>query len=625
MGGPPITDEQASGWESLAARCATLPTQDLPWAVASAAAFGGDVAPFVQGAAASPNAIAPLALDGNRLGLLGSEMYEPSDLLCDSAAALQALARRLVEHGAALTLARIPSDSTSVAALREAVGGRGIVRVDAGSGHPQIELGERWQEVGGGLSSSRRSALRRSRRKAEQIGPLSVDLLEPTVTELPPLLDEALAVEARSWKGDAGTALAQDSPRATFVRRYAEEAAARGMLRLQFLRLGEVPVAMQIGIEWKRQLWLIKIGYDQAYSAVSPGQLLLAESIADAARSGLRAYQLLGEAAGWTRAWTTDERSCVNVRVYPASSRAAIALTGDMGVVLGRAGRRHLGQVRKSVGEKAASRYVAGPELRDALREEARYAGVGYRTTVGFWGRADTPAREAGRQCFAIAEALPPGSELSIKLQALGGDGPLLDDLLDRCIERGIGLHFDALGPETAEAALNSALRLVERAPGAVGFTLTGRWRRSVADARRLAGSPMKVRVVKSEWADPEDPDRDPVGGYLEVVDVLAGQVPSVAVATHDGGLAAAAFDRLAMADTDRELQVLHAMNGRQAILGARRREMPVRVYVPFGYGRVPYEAGAILRRPSLAARAAFDTLPLRPWLSRKLLLLGAR
>jgi CelD/BcsL family acetyltransferase involved in cellulose biosynthesis len=625
MAGTPLTDELAFGWESLAARRAILPTQDLPWALAALDAFGGDLASFTQGAPGSPDAIAPMVRQRGRLVMAGTEMYEPADLLVDSADALGSLATRLVADGAVVVLGRIPSDSASIAALREAIGRRGIVRVEGGTGHPQIDLDERWKEVGGGLSSSRRSALRRSRRKAEQVGKVSVELLEPTLDDVPSLLDEGFAIEARSWKGEAGTALAQDPSRAAFIRRYAAETAARGTLRLQFLRLGDKAVAMQIGIEWKQQLWLLKIGYDEAYSAGSPGQLLLAESVADAARRGLGSYQLLGEAAEWTRAWTTAEHQSISVRIYPASARAAVALAGDARTVLGRDARRGLEKARESTAKKVASRYLAGPELEDALREETRHAAAGYLTTVGFWGSSETLTKDVARQCFAAADGVSPGGELSIKLDAFGGDGPRLDELLDRCTERQVGLHLDALGPETAEASLKAALRLAERAPGAVGCTLTGRWRRSVDDAHRLAGAPLNVRVVKSEWADPAEPHRDEAAGYLEVVQILAGQVPRVAVATHDQALAPVALERLAASTTAAELQVLYATDGRRIIPAARERGVPVRVYIPYGHGRVPYPTDDLFRRPAVAARVAFDVLPLRPLLSRRRLLLGDR
>jgi CelD/BcsL family acetyltransferase involved in cellulose biosynthesis len=327
--GTSAIDEYASGWELLTAEHAALPTQDLPWTLASLDAFGGEPALFAFGATAAPNAIAPMLRHGRRLEFAGGEMVEPGDLLADSADSLTALAANLVRDGAPLLLARVSAASPSIAAVRRAVSWRGTVHVHEGAGYPTIGLDDRWCEPGGGLSASRRSALRRAGRKAAQTGEVAVELLAPAVDELPALLDEAFAIEARSWKGVNGTALVNDPPRAHFVRRYAEETARRGTLRLQFLRIAGEAVAMQIAIEWKHQIWLFKIGYDDAHAAASPGQLLLAESIADAARRGLRRYQLLGTAADWTRVWTTDEQPCVTVRAYPATVRSAVELVAD--------------------------------------------------------------------------------------------------------------------------------------------------------------------------------------------------------------------------------------------------------------------------------------------------------
>jgi CelD/BcsL family acetyltransferase involved in cellulose biosynthesis len=174
------------------------------------------------------------------------------------------------------------------------------------------------------------------------------------------MLDEAFAVEARSWKGRAGTALAQDTVRGRFVRRYAEETAARGTLRLQFLRIGGVAVAMHVAVEWRRTLWLVKIGYDDAYAAGSPGQLLMAESIADAARRGLERYQMLGNSEEWTRVWTTDEEQSAKVCAYPATPRGSIGLVTDGLGFVRAAARRRTAVAMRSVEQRLRERRRVG-------------------------------------------------------------------------------------------------------------------------------------------------------------------------------------------------------------------------------------------------------------------------
>jgi len=601
-------DEDSRGWAALALSNGAFPTQDVPWAIASLDAFGGKSEIVLCGDSAAPQAVAAMALRDGRLELAGSgPTGEPADLLSNSPDALGELAERLAGVGRPILLPRAPETSATIDALRAAVGRRGVVRVSSGSGHPTIELGDDWREPGGGLSSSRRSSLRRARRRAEQLGELSIELLSPAPHEVGPLLDEAFAVEARSWKGAAGTALAQTPTLAGFFRRYAAEAAARGILRLEFLRIDGSAVAMQLGVEWQQRIWLLKIGYDESYAPASPGQLLLAESVADAARRELDSYELLGTAAKWTEPWAPLVNPCAEVTAYPATRHGYVSLAEVAGRRLrGGAGSR-VGALSQATQRIAASRYVTGPDLQSALREEAACTAAGYATTVGFWDKGTAKPAAVTEDCLAAAATLPAGSQLSIKYASMQREPKVLDELLERCVARGLTLHFDALALNTAEPALREAARLAGSAPGAVSCTLPGRWARSAADAKQVSGEGLGVRVVKGEWADPSDPDRNPRSGFLAVVDALAGRARHVAVATQDTALADEALRRLIDAGTACELQVLYAMHSRAAVRGAHKLGVPVRIYVPYGQGRVPYPVEHDLRT---VARLAFDLLP---------------
>lgn len=602
-----------AGWEALAGSSAALPTQDAAWAIACAEAFG-DAHVLVHGELAAPEAIAPLARRGRRLELLGvTQLYEPADVLARSEQALDALAEQVLRERRPLFLGRIPAGAPIVAALRRALGRRGVLRVAEAPGHPALALTEAWQEPGGGLSSSRRSALRRARRRAEQAGEVSVELLAPAPEQVGSLLDEAIDVEARSWKGRAGTALATAPELARFYRAYAAEAAARGQLRVELLRIDGRAVAMQLGVEWRRRIWLLKIGFDEAHAAASPGQLLLGESIADAARRGLEGYELLGSAAPWTDVWAPELRACVRVAAYPAGVHGAVALGGASARAARLAAGARARASLRAAERGAGRRYVAGAELADALREQRRYAAVGYGTVVGYWPAADTSVADARAEYTAAAEALPASAQLAIKPPGMGNDAKAVGELLALARERGVPLHFDALQPGTAEPVLRLAARLAPDANGTLGCTLPGRWRRSVADAELAIEHGLRVRIVKSEWADPDDPQRDPRAGCLEVVDALAGRAARVEVATQDAELAREALRRLDAAGTPCELQVLHAMRCRGALAAARALNVPVRVYVPYGNGRLPYEVDAPHRHPLRLARLLADLAHVRP------------
>jgi CelD/BcsL family acetyltransferase involved in cellulose biosynthesis len=258
-----------------------------------------------------------------------AQLREPMDLLWSNEQALEMLLKRLVQSGRPLVFERVPAVSATRDLLEKVCRGRALFVCRPQPSCPFIPLDARWREPESNLNSGRRSDLRRARRRAEQIGPLTTEILAPRAAELDDLLDTAFAIEDRSWKGDAGTALARDRKRAEFYRRYAHAAAAEGSLRLCFLRIGEVPAAMQLAVERGGGFWLLKIGYDAQFRACSPGLLLMRDTIAYAAASGLATYEFLGEADQWTDVWTRQERQSVSLRVYPFGAWGMAALAAD--------------------------------------------------------------------------------------------------------------------------------------------------------------------------------------------------------------------------------------------------------------------------------------------------------
>lgn len=607
----PLPTRTVESWRTLAAEAGALPTQDPAWSLAAIEALPGEPA-FVMIGEDGCDGIAPLVRRGRTLELAGArELSEPSDLLARSPEALSELVERLVRKHEPLLLKRVPADSPTIAALRIAGGARTWVQAAETAGHPTIALDERWQDPGGGLSSSRRSALRRSRRKAEGFGEIEIELLAPAPEEVGELLDEALDIEVRSWKGNGGTAVAQVPEMERFFRCYTVELARRGALRIDLLRIGGRGVAMQIGARWRDAHWLFKIGYDAAYSPASPGQLLLAESVAAAAGDGLARYELLGTRDTWTDAWTKEVHPCVRVTVLPRSGRGAVAYSAIHWRTAERRLRREARRRKAGIVSVASGHYVAGPDLDHALVEEARYTRAGYLTTVGFWnGTGDSPDKVAS-EAMASAEALPEGSEVSIKLVPFGGDGERLDELMATCERHGLSLHLDALQPGAADETLAAALRIAESWPGQVGCTLPGRWRRSVEDARLLAASDVRVRIVKGEVAGGGEDEPEMREGFLAIAAALAGGRCFVEVATQDAPLAGEALRTLLEADTRCEQQVLHAMHSSAAIRAAHKLGVPVRIYVPYGTGRLPYSRETLQHHPGRTFSLARDVLPI--------------
>jgi proline dehydrogenase len=109
----------------------------------------------------------------------------------------------------------------------------------------------------------------------------------------------------------------------------------------------------------------------------------------------------------------------------------------------------------------------------------------------------------------------------------------------------------------------------------------------------------MAFRVVKGEWPDPEAPAVDPGRGFLDVVTHLAGRARSVRIATHDSRLAKQSVQILRDAGTPCDLELLYGFPVRKLLPEALKLGIPIRIYVPFGHGWIPYCAGYVRRRPA--------------------------
>jgi proline dehydrogenase len=255
---------------------------------------------------------------------------------------------------------------------------------------------------------------------------------------------------------------------------------------------------------------------------------------------------------------------------------------------------------------------VIGDDLRNARTVAAFLRMRGYEVTLAYWNRDDeSPDATISRyqQALDALAGIGGHSYLSIKAPAFGFDARLYDRLLSQAQERGVPLHFDSLGPEVADRTFSL---ITDRTPPplqTIGCTLPGRWERSLEDAQRLAGLGMAIRVVKGEWPDPDAPTLDPKKGFLDVVARLAGRARSVRIATHDSDLAQRSIAILREAGTPCDLELLYGFPVRRLLPQLEDMNVPIRVYVPFGHGWIPYCLGHVRARPSFLGWLVRDSL----------------
>ncbi len=134
---------------------------------------------------------------------------------------------------------------------------------DAGNAHGPMD----------GLSAGARKELRRQYRRLSELGALDTRVLRHD--ENPgPWIDQFLSLEASGWKREAGSAfLCQDRTEGYF-RSICDAGHKRGQLQMLGYFLDDRPIALKCNFVARDTGFTMKIAYDEAYKAYSPGVLL---------------------------------------------------------------------------------------------------------------------------------------------------------------------------------------------------------------------------------------------------------------------------------------------------------------------------------------------------------------
>jgi CelD/BcsL family acetyltransferase involved in cellulose biosynthesis len=334
----------------------SAPMQSHIWNLACAESFSGGspVLVTVQRRGRTV-ALAPLfrPQGEKRLVFLGQGLFEPTLLSYADNDSCHALAKALLALKDPIFLRDVDASSLMLEALQQACREEKRIYVTRPMpSHPWLQLDESWQKPEEHLNSGRRSDLRRARRIAEKMGSLSFQSIAPTADKLEDVLTEVFRVESANWKGEVGSGLAHDPAIQGFYRRFSQLACAQGILRILLMKCGDQTAAVQLGVEYKKKFWLLKMGYDQNFSRCSPGELLFVESLRLAAERGLEAFEFMGTRESWTHKWTDAAHASVSVRIYAEGIRGLIGVAAETTMA---AARRAASMLRrKNMGPKPA-------------------------------------------------------------------------------------------------------------------------------------------------------------------------------------------------------------------------------------------------------------------------------
>ena len=346
-------EELGPAWNELAHRFAT-PLLSHEWFSCIAEAFyePNSLSVILVKQDGKLKAAAPLAAHRShglrQLEIIGAPfLSEPSGLLYSDQGALHKLLRAIVRTSSPSRLHRLECESSELVTLRAACRGRGVVLHGSRSAAPRLTMSGSWSDFESSLSSRRRSDMRKARRHAERGGSVEIEFVSPSPEETETYLAETDDVESRSWKGKGTGPLRSKFKRFRAI--HACQMAEKGVLRMGFVRVGGRAISSMTALASDDAFWVLKIEYDDAHSKVSPGVLLMHESIRYAFESGLKRYEFLGNDEPWMHMWTDEIRTFQSPYVIPYSPQGAVALAARLASVGAGKTRGLLSQARHSL------------------------------------------------------------------------------------------------------------------------------------------------------------------------------------------------------------------------------------------------------------------------------------
>jgi CelD/BcsL family acetyltransferase involved in cellulose biosynthesis len=314
-------------WEALAQRLRTSPFLSPDWIAAHRSAFGtGRLMLIVVRRDGALAVVLPLARRGRHTARSVTNAHSPQfGVLSEERSLTMHALRAVADLGVSrLALSYVDSGDPLAFAVRDharAAGRRLAERVMLRS--PYIELAGTHADYRARLKRSFKADLRRRNRRLAESGEARLDIEDGSYA-LDALLAECWRLERGGWKSAGGTAVADHPATERFYREVAHRAAARDRLHLSFLRLNGRAIAFTFGLQQNGVLYLLKGGFDAAYSRFSPGQLLQERLIEHAYGTGLSRIELLGNDEPYKLHWTDKVHERLSQQCFaPSYARRA--------------------------------------------------------------------------------------------------------------------------------------------------------------------------------------------------------------------------------------------------------------------------------------------------------------
>ena len=274
-----------------------------------------------------------------------------------------------------------------------------------------------------------------------------------------------------------------------------------------------------------------------------------------------------------------------------------------------------------------AKGYIAGEELKDAVRVTRDFNGQGIMATIDILGefiKTKDEATSFKNQCLEILEAID--SEKLDANQSLKPTqmGLLLDmdfaftnirEIVEKAVELDNFVRIDMEDIECTDATIECYRQLRDEYPKHVGLVLQAYLRRTAADVEGLSDKPMHFRLCKGIYNEPRTAAWKDMAiinrSFVSLLDRMFRHKAYVGIATHDEKLVFEALeliDKYDLKPEQYEFQMLLGVDPelRQMLVDQGHR---LRIYVPFGKSWLPYSKRRLKENPNIAKHALIQML----------------
>jgi CelD/BcsL family acetyltransferase involved in cellulose biosynthesis len=232
--------------------------------------------------------------------------------------ALRELASQLVQHGGDWDLLEAPQLRANAPLLGLAApqGWQGAVL--QGLPHPVLMLNGAQAGASSAIPAAMARNLRYCRGRAARAGTLVYETADARA--VPAVLDALLRLHARRWSERGQSGVLDDPCVKAAHRAAAPLLQAAGLLRLHALRLdGEIIAVLYCLFDaapaHERRCYYYLGGFEPGWRALSPGTLLVAHAVEQAAAEGATAFDFLRGAEAYKYRWGAADQPMVTLRL----------------------------------------------------------------------------------------------------------------------------------------------------------------------------------------------------------------------------------------------------------------------------------------------------------------------